>query len=147
MNFGLWEIEQSSNSFSAACAALARAVADAAGMPHRSENDSCDVEDDRLSGRRRGTGVSVLDLGCGCGDQLLLWAREYNVSSISACTPERKQVVPAPLPAPKPAFLFVFASQSSALFSARRPCIACAMSPAVSASPAATRALCCNRCS
>lgn len=131
MNFGLWDVEQLSNSFSAACAALARAVADAAGMPHRSEEASCDGEDDRFSGCSRGAGVNVLDLGCGCGDQLLLWAREYNVSSISACTPERKQVVPAPLPAPKPALFFVPPSRSSASFSARRPCVGCAMSPAV----------------
>ncbi len=84
MNFGLWLPHSASAGFSAACAALARAVADAARIPRRT-GAAGDAADARW-------GVSVVDLGCGCGDQLRLWAAEYRVRSISACTPERPQV-------------------------------------------------------
>ncbi len=104
MNFGLWDEEHSSRSaFSDACAALARAVADAANVPRRNDDSAKEEEEGWeeqvghqkvsssawVAGRR---GVSMLDLGCGCGDQLQLWAQEYNVKSVLACTPERKQV-------------------------------------------------------
>lgn len=97
MNFGLWGQPQSSRiAFSAACAALARSVADAAGMPLRTAEavrESCLAPGAHAVAER--VGSSVLDLGCGCGDQLPLWAAEYDVRSISACTPEQRQVIAA----------------------------------------------------
>ena len=112
MNFGLWREDHSSFAFPAACADLARAVADAASMPRRSDEIAKDevqqelVQDDsapQLTSHPEGagsTGVTVLDLGCGCGDQLQLWAREYRVQRISACTPELRQVIGSHCPAP-----------------------------------------------
>jgi hypothetical protein len=104
MNFGLWDEEHSScGTFSDACAALARAVADAANVPRRNDDFAKEEEEGGWEqvGRQKvtssawvagGRGVSMLDLGCGCGDQLQLWAQEYNVQRVLACTPERKQV-------------------------------------------------------
>jgi hypothetical protein len=108
MNFGLWDVEHgSTGAFSHACAALARAVADAANVPRRNDDSAKEEEEgEEEDGRHKrvasvagGRGVSMIDLGCGCGDQLQLWAQEYNVQSVLACTPESKQV-PVPHPTP-----------------------------------------------
>jgi SAM-dependent methyltransferase len=58
-NLGLWR--DADDDYAGACSALARAVADAAGL-------------------RRGD--AVLDIGCGAGDELLLWLDAYGAGLV-----------------------------------------------------------------
>jgi hypothetical protein len=101
MNFGLWgeELQHGRGAFSSACAALARAVADKARMSR--QKNTTDLDNTACAAVSGGAaacpcGAIVLDLGCGCGDQLQLWVREFGSRNIIACTPEQRQVFGSP---------------------------------------------------
>ena len=67
-NLGYWENTQD---YVTACEQLAKKVGDSAALNHESE---------------------IMDLGFGCGDQLIFWHQKYGVSSISGVNTSQSQV-------------------------------------------------------
>jgi len=67
-NLGYWENTQD---YTTACKQLAQKVGDSAALNHESE---------------------MMDLGFGCGDQLIFWHQKYGVNSISGVNTSQSQV-------------------------------------------------------